>query len=174
MKFFSVLSAGFLALTLSACSSTNSSKIEDGSGVDAADIDNSALTVGDNVSDNYNLSAEDRQKFEALKQDNVIYFAFDNDQISSLYQPLVQTHAAFLRDHPEITVIIEGHTDERGTPEYNVALGERRAKSVALFMQNLGVSAQQMSIVSYGEEKPADIGTTEEAMAKNRRAVLSY
>lgn len=174
MKTLSILLAGLMAFSLTACSTSNSSRIEDGSGVDGSAIDDSALTVGDNVTDNYNLSAADRQKFEALKQDNVIYFAFDNDQISPQYQPLVQSHAAFLRDHPEITVIIEGHTDERGTPEYNVALGERRAKSVALYMQNLGVAAQQMSIVSYGEEKPMDIGATEEAFARNRRAVLSY
>jgi peptidoglycan-associated lipoprotein len=104
----------------------------------------------------------------------MIYFAYDSDRIAPQYEGLIQSHATFLRNHPEITVIIEGHTDERGTPEYNVALGERRAKSVALYMQNLGVAATQMSIVSYGEEKPLDLGITEESFAKNRRAVLSY
>ena len=149
--------------------------IEDGSDIDSSLIDDSSLvTVDSSYTDNYNLSAADRQKFEALKQDNTIYFAYDSDRIASQYEGLLQSHAAFLRNHSEITVIIEGHTDERGTPEYNVALGERRAKSVALYMQNLGVSANQMSIVSYGEEKPIDLGMTEESFARNRRAVLSY
>ena len=159
MKKLLMLFVSVMALsTLTACDSTNSARIEEGGDIDSSLIDDSGvITVDSNYTDNYNLSAADRQKFEALKQDNMI-----------------QAHATFLRNHPEITVIIEGHTDERGTPEYNVALGERRAKSVALYMQNLGVAAAQMSIVSYGEEKPLDLGMTEEAFAKNRRAVLSY
>ena len=66
------------------------------------------------------------------------------------------------------------HTDERGTPEYNIALGERRARSVARYMQNLGVDINQMSVVSYGEEKPVDPGHNESAWSQNRRAVLNY
>ncbi len=175
MKQYSLLAAAFLALSLSACTSSNSARIEDGSsGIDSSMIDDSTLTVGVESTDNYNLTPEERQKFEALKRDNVIYFPFDSDRIETRYVPLVQAHASFLRDHPEISVIIEGHTDERGTPEYNVALGERRAKSVGLHMQNLGVDGHQMSIVSYGEEKPAEYGSTEEAFSRNRRAVLSY
>ena len=71
-------------------------------------------------------------------------------------------------------MLIEGHTDEKGTPEYNIALGERRAKAVAKYMQNLGVDATQLSVVSYGEEKPADPNHSEDAFSKNRRAVLVY
>ncbi|MCR4553845.1 MAG: peptidoglycan-associated lipoprotein Pal [Succinivibrionaceae bacterium] len=176
MKKLLMLFVSVMALsTLTACDSTNSARIEEGGDIDSSLIDDSGvITVDSNYTDNYNLSAADRQKFEALKQDNMIYFAYDSDRIAPQYEGLIQAHATFLRNHPEITVIIEGHTDERGTPEYNVALGERRAKSVALYMQNLGVAAAQMSIVSYGEEKPLDLGMTEEAFAKNRRAVLSY
>lgn len=176
MKKLIMLFASVMALsTLTACDSTNSARIEEGGDIDSSLIDDSSMvTVDSAYSDNYNLSAADRQKFEALKQDNIIYFAYDSDRIAPQYEGLIQSHATFLRNHPEITVIIEGHTDERGTPEYNVALGERRAKSVALYMQNLGVAATQMSIVSYGEEKPLDLGITEESFAKNRRAVLSY
>ncbi|MBQ8708235.1 MAG: peptidoglycan-associated lipoprotein Pal [Succinivibrionaceae bacterium] len=176
MKYLPLLAAVLVSVSLTACSSSNSAKIEDGSasGLDSSLIDESTLTVGVESSDNYNLTPEERRKFEALKQDNVIYFPFDSDRIDSQYVPLVQSHASFLRDHPEISVIIEGHTDERGTPEYNVALGERRARSVALYLQNLGVDGHQMSIVSYGEEKPAQYGSSEEAFARNRRAVFSY
>ena len=78
------------------------------------------------------LSADEqaRQQFESLKQDNVIYFNFDSDAIEGQYAQLLQTHADFLRSHNSVKVLIEGHTDEKGTPEYNIALGERRAKAV--------------------------------------------
>jgi peptidoglycan-associated lipoprotein len=69
---------------------------------------------------------------------------------------------------------VEGHADERGTPEYNIALGERRAKAVVTYLENLGVSSSQLSVVSYGEEKPVANEHTEAAFAKNRRAVLVY
>jgi peptidoglycan-associated lipoprotein len=76
--------------------------------------------------------------------------------------------------NPGQKVMIEGHCDERGTPEYNIALGERRAKAVAQYLQSLGVVAEQISTVSYGEEKPVDLSRTNEGFAKNRRAVLVY
>jgi peptidoglycan-associated lipoprotein len=71
-------------------------------------------------------------------------------------------------------VTIEGHCDERGTPEYNIALGERRAKAVVQYLQNLGVSGAQLSTVSYGEEKPLIRASSNEAYAKNRRGVIVY
>jgi peptidoglycan-associated lipoprotein len=71
-------------------------------------------------------------------------------------------------------VLVEGHADERGTPEYNIALGERRAKAVVTYLENMGVSSAQLSVVSYGEEKPMIKDRSENAFAKNRRAVLVY
>lgn len=122
------------------------------------------------------LSGDDaaRQQFDSLKNNNTIYFGFDSDAIQGQYAQLLQSHADFLKGHNNVKVLIEGHTDERGTPEYNIALGERRAKAVAKYMQNLGVDVSQLSIVSYGEEKPANPGHDEAAWAQNRRAVLVY
>jgi peptidoglycan-associated lipoprotein len=102
------------------------------------------------------LSPEEqmRQKFEALQRDNVIYFPYDGYDIQGQYADLLDAHASYLRERPSVKVLIEGHADERGTPEYNIALGERRAKAVAKYLQTLGVQAEQLSIVSYGEEKP--------------------
>ena len=71
-------------------------------------------------------------------------------------------------------MVIEGHTDSRGTPEYNIALGERRAKSVQTYLLNAGVSSNQISVVSYGEEKPEVMGSSEYAFAQNRRGVIVY
>lgn len=87
---------------------------------------------------------------------------------------MLAAHAAYLSKDASLKVTIEGHADERGTPEYNIALGERRAQAVAKYIQALGVQADQISIVSYGEEKPLVLGQSEDAYAKNRRAVLVY
>ena len=109
-----------------------------------------------------------------LRDNKIIYFNYDSDQIQQKYVEMMQQHARYLRGNPDARVIIEGHTDERGTPEYNIALGERRARSVAHYMQNLGVDVGQMSIVSFGEEKPVEHGHNEAAWSRNRRAVLNY
>ena len=76
--------------------------------------------------------------------------------------------------NPSQSVVIEGHCDSRGTPEYNIALGERRAKAVETYLKNAGVSGSQISVVSYGEEKPVAMGTTEYAFAQNRRGIVVY
>ncbi|MUK48730.1 peptidoglycan-associated lipoprotein Pal [Aliivibrio fischeri] len=114
------------------------------------------------------------QAEQELRKVQTVYFAFDNSTISSEYEDMLAAHAAFLSADPSIKVTVEGHADERGTPEYNIALGERRAKAVSKYLQALGVSADQISIVSYGEEKPLVLGQTAEDYAKNRRAVLVY
>lgn len=115
-----------------------------------------------------------RQQLEQLKQQNIVYFGFDKYDINSDYANLLDAHAAFLRANPSVRITVEGHADERGTPEYNIALGERRANAVKMYLQGKGVSADQLSIVSYGKEKPAVLGHDEAAYAKNRRAVLDY
>lgn len=115
-----------------------------------------------------------RQQLEQLKQTNIVYFGFDKYDVTSEYAQLLDAHAAFLRANPSVRITIEGHADERGTPEYNIALGERRANAVKMYLQGKGVSADQLSIVSYGKEKPAVLGHDGAAYAKNRRAVLVY
>lgn len=115
-----------------------------------------------------------RADLQALKNDQTVYFDFDRSSIKSEFYPVLDKHAAYLVKHPTQSVVIEGHTDSRGTPEYNIALGERRAKSVETYLLNAGVSSSQISVVSYGEEKPAVNGSTEYAMAQNRRGIVTY
>ncbi len=107
-----------------------------------------------------------RERF--MNQD--IYFAFDQSVLTAEAQAVLQDKAQWLRSRPDVSVIIEGHCDERGTNEYNIALGDRRAESAKAFLVNLGISASRMTTVSYGEERPADPGHNEAAWAKNRRA----
>lgn len=117
---------------------------------------------------------ERRERMAELRRENTIHFAFDNSEISGEYRELLQAHAEYLVSNPNVSVVIEGHTDERGTPEYNIALGERRANAVVNYLQNYGVLSSQMSTVSYGEERPLVRRSNEQAWAQNRRAVLVY
>jgi peptidoglycan-associated lipoprotein len=114
------------------------------------------------------------QEKAALQSQQTVFFDFDRSTIKTEFFPVLRKHAEFLVKNQNQTIVIEGHTDSRGTPEYNIALGERRAKAVETFLRNEGVRGSQISVVSYGEEKSAVMGTSEYAFAQNRRAVLVY
>ena len=104
----------------------------------------------------------------------IVYFDFDKSDIKPEFLDTLTAHAKYLVANPTQKIRIEGYTDERGTVEYNIALGDRRAQAVRRFMLFQGVSADQISTVSYGEAHPADAGHDETAWAKNRRAVIVY
>lgn len=167
-------------LTLAACSSTSQStsagdtEQQTNAGTDTA-ATAPANTVETGTIEPVLTAAEQiEQQKQALMADNVIYFAFDQSQISPEYIDVLSAHAEFLRENPEVTLLIEGHTDERGTPDYNIGLGERRANSVGTYLMSVGVVYSQLETVSYGELKPVDPAHNEVAWEKNRRAVLSY
>ena len=104
----------------------------------------------------------------------IVYFDFDKSDIKPEFLDTLTAHAKYLVANPSQKIRIEGYADERGTVEYNIALGDRRAQAVRRFMLFQGVSADQISTVSYGEAHPADPGHDETAWAKNRRAVIVY
>ena len=104
----------------------------------------------------------------------LIYFDYDSFVIKPEFQPLVEAHARFLRANPARRIAIEGHTDERGGREYNLALGQKRAEAVRRSLGLLGVADSQAEAVSFGEEKPAAPGSDEAAWVKNRRAEITY
>ena len=103
-----------------------------------------------------------------------IYFAFDSSEISDEDVEVIKHHGKYLALHADATIRLEGHTDERGTREYNVALADRRAQAVKKLLLYQGASASQITIISYGEEKPAALGHDEDAWKLNRRAELVY
>jgi peptidoglycan-associated lipoprotein len=103
-----------------------------------------------------------------------IYFDFDSYAVKDDYQPLLQQHSQYLKSHPERHVLIQGNTDERGTSEYNLALGQKRAEAVRRAMSLMGVADSQMEAVSLGKEKPTATGHDEASWAQNRRADLVY
>ena len=109
-------------------------------------------------------------KMSAMVMQEDIYFAYDRSFLSPMAQENLKRKADWLMANPGATATIEGHCDERGTGEYNLALGERRAESAKSFLIDLGIAAKRLSTVSYGEENPVDPRSIEEAWAKNRRA----
>jgi peptidoglycan-associated lipoprotein len=104
----------------------------------------------------------------------VIYFDYNSDSIQPQDQDLIAAHASYLAAHPQQMVTLEGNTDERGSREYNIGLGDRRAESVKRALELQGVAAQQITVVSYGEEKPAAEGHDEAAWRLNRRVEIVY
>lgn len=109
-----------------------------------------------------------------LLSERKIYFDYDRSEIKPEYREILSAHANYLAANPSVKVSIEGHCDERGTREYNIALGERRAHSVLQFLTLQGVSKSQINTVSYGEERPDVEGHDESAWKWNRRAVFVY
>jgi len=98
-----------------------------------------------------------------------VFFGFDDATLTRQAREILAQKAEWLRSHPDVEVVIEGHCDERGTKEYNMALGQRRAQSIKNFLVNAGIDADRLNTISYGEERPADPRNNEEAWAKNRR-----
>ena len=104
----------------------------------------------------------------------VVHFDYDSYVIRSDYQSLIEAHARFIKASPTRKVMLEGHTDDRGGREYNLALGQKRAEAVSRALGLLGVSSIQIEAVSFGKEKPFSPGNNEDAYAQNRRVELSY
>jgi peptidoglycan-associated lipoprotein len=105
---------------------------------------------------------------------NSVYYEFDRSNLSAQDRKLVEAHAQYLREHPGVKVRVEGNADERGSKEYNLALGQRRAETVTHAMDLLGVGGDRVEAVSYGEEKPRATGHDEQAWAQNRRSDIVY
>ncbi len=101
-----------------------------------------------------------------------VFFDFDKHNLRAEARATVERWSAWLKTYPQVTVTIEGHADERGTREYNLALGERRANSALEYMQSLGIDTGRVKIISFGKERPAVLGSNESAWSQNRRSVL--
>lgn len=111
---------------------------------------------------------------ESLLSVRIIYFDYDSSTVVSQFEEIIQAHAAFLQANSGVVATLEGHADERGSREYNLALGERRAQAVKQRLVVLGAAPDQIRTVSYGEERPADPGHDEQAWSLNRRVEFVY
>ena len=121
--------------------------------------------------DNYNGSGK---SLAALLATRIVNFDYDSAELSSDDLNTLQAHAQYLKANPQAQVLLAGHADERGTREYNMALGERRANAVQAFFSSNGVKSSQLDTVSYGKEKPINEGHDESAWAENRRVEIGY
>ncbi len=164
-------------LALGACSSTGDTDSESTqTATEKATESTADNTVQTETIEAVELTEEELmvQEYTAAILETTISFDFDKSMIKPEYIKILDAHAKFLVNNPEKSLTIEGHTDEKGTPEYNIALGERRAASVSTYLENMGVASSQISIVSYGEEKPVNFSHDAAAWADNRRAELTY
>ena len=148
-------------------------------GVDENGLD--ASTFNDGSSGSVTAIGDDDESAQAMLDrtdtplaDRIIYFEFDSAKISDQSLAVLEAHGNFIASNGEVSVRLEGHSDERGSREYNIALGDRRAQSVRRVLLFQGASVDQIETVSYGEEQPALLGHTEEAWSRNRRVELVY
>ena len=110
----------------------------------------------------------------ALLNQKTVHFAYDDSRLNPADERVLSVHAKYMLDHQNISMRIKGHTDERGSREYNIVLGEHRAQSVERFLKTKGVPANRLSVVSYGKEQPINLESNEVAWQENRRAELEY
>lgn len=151
--------------------SAASSGSEDG--LSGSGVDRRSWQEGE-ITGSTDSTAADRDAASQRPMETLIYFEFDSAVLGDTALRIVDAHAAYLRNTTEARVRLGGHTDERGTREYNIALGERRAESVRRALLLRGVPRAQITVVSYGEEVPAATGSGERVWAQNRRVEFNY
>ncbi len=167
MRVKSVLKLGAIAasiLFITSCSKTSGSADSLG---DMAANGLGQLThfAGQEAGEMYTTQAPHNQVYR---------FSYDDSAVAEKYVPSIHAQANYLKSHPNARILLAGHTDERGSREYNVALGERRANAVASIIRMSGVDRHQVRVVSYGKERPANLGHDDESHAQNRRVELTY
>ena len=154
---------GATALLMAACSSV---KLDDVNGA------NSGGSGGSGGSSNFGSQPWNDPKSPLFEKS--VYFGFDEYIVQTKYQKMLSAHASYLKANPKQKIIIQGNTDDRGTAEYNLALGQRRSDATRKSLNLMGVSDDQMEAVSFGKEKPKAEGDTEAAWTENRRADIIY
>lgn len=183
------LSLLMTAISLSGCSSlkgksggvapdsgtTPSSETAGQAGIGQADPRGGLVVERDAADTAAARSAAGRaEKAGLVGSERLLQFDFDSAELSAESRDRLKRHAAFMAADKGVMARLEGHTDDRGTQEYNMALGERRARAVSIYLQSLGVSADRLDLISYGETKPVADGEDEAAWAENRRVEVSY
>lgn len=171
-KAFKLGMALMMAIALASCASSDTEDMSDSSdmGMESSSSAASSSSATSNAADmGDGLTARERQQRDDALAMTVFYFEFDRSDLSAEARAALVHHANYLKSNPSARYRLEGHADERGTREYNLALGERRAQAVERYLQVQGVSSNQLETISYGEENPVDTRTTEAAYALNRR-----
>ncbi len=167
------LSVSFLALTLAisfaltACSSKKKVDDEATTPADNSGSSDKPPAIDSSAAMNFDAAGSDSGKIDGLRTVN---FDYDKASLNGDSKKKIEGNVAWMKKNPKVNIQIEGHCDSRGTIEYNLALGERRAQSVKNYMAGLGISNSRISIISYGKEKPLTNGDSDSEQSKNRRA----
>ncbi|RDI41818.1 OmpA family protein [Aquicella lusitana] len=170
-KWIQIILVSSSVITLAACSSKHKNAADNAAINDANNAYVGAQSSGLGEESRFGDQAGGGQRASA---ERVYYFDFDSDVVREEYKPAIDRNADYLASHASAKIMVEGHTDPRGSREYNIGLGERRAKAVAEILTARGVNPAQIRIVSYGAEKLATPGRTEQDFQLDRRAVLVY
>ncbi|MES2962538.1 MAG: peptidoglycan-associated lipoprotein Pal [Bdellovibrionota bacterium] len=166
-KFTSVIAVASLTLVLAAgCAKPKKSDADEGAAAAGETTGSETPAVSDRPI-SQDPQGSDSGRIDGLQSVN---FGYDQATLSADARAKLKANADWIKKNGQYTIQVEGHTDSRGSVEYNLSLGERRAKSVKSYLEGLGVEAKRMTIISYGEEKPIDSGDNDGAFAKNRRA----
>ena len=166
-----LLASALLVFFLAACSTTPKDTA-DSSGSGSTSTSSDVSSSGETDTDSASTSIEPGSQEDLIVNvGDRVFFNYDSAELDTDAQELLQDQVAWLKQYSNVSVIIEGHCDERGTREYNLALGEKRAQSVKNYLINLGISSDRVSTISYGKERPAVVGSNDGAWAQNRRSV---
>jgi peptidoglycan-associated lipoprotein len=169
MKIWKLLVPVFALALVVGCASKDSTAT--GDGTDGSD---GAVTAPGGSSGSGSATELDSDLEKGLMNNRLVYFAFDSADLDSASLEVIKAHGAYLGDNPKANARLEGHADERGSREYNIGLGERRAAAVRSALLVNGASSSQLTTISFGEERPANTGTGDRAWAANRRVEIVY
>lgn len=177
-----LLGSAVLLAALSACTSTGGVSGSGGPlpGESTSGVDDTIYDTRGGVADTYGYNPDGTPRGQAVggpgasQTQRTVYFDFDSDTVRADSMPVIEAHARYLAGNPRTVTILEGHADERGTREYNIGLGDRRASAVRQRLIAFGVSPSQIQTVSYGEERPAVMGSDEYNYSLNRRVEFVY
>jgi len=176
-KWFRTALIGGSIVLLAACHSMHKNSYDPNAVNDANaayNNGNGVQTAGLHRTGNFNDQVNRNGRSSTLVSNRIYYFDFDSNIVHDSDKPAIAANANYLIAHPNAKILLEGHTDPRGSREYNIGLGERRAKAVAELLRANGVSPSQIRIISYGAEKLALQGHTESAYEKDRRSVIAF
>ena len=169
-KLFAV---SLLSLAITGCASSGGTT-DEAATTDTAIEESQTQAVPESSSVDVVTEEQAGMAANPLLDQTVIYFGFDRSEIRPEFKDILNAHAAYLVANPQASIVLEGHCDERGTVEYNLALGERRANTVKRYLVVQGVNPSQLESVSFGEERPAMVGSDDSAWSKNRRTEINY
>ena len=177
--FYRILYTLLLVSFVSACSTTSKDTADSSGSGSSGEFNTATTSEGeastssaiDTTTSDFSGIIRGTQKDLIVSVGDRVFFDYDSAELNGDAKELLQAQAAWLKQYNKTSVIIEGHCDERGTREYNLALGERRAQAVKNYLNGLGVSTSSMSTISYGKERPAVVGSNDDAWSQNRRSV---